>query len=167
MIGFSLEKFCIRAKIIFGKRVWSLVHTHAKKLSVSSNNKAIVISPKVSYIKAIDSYLIVSFIFVFGVLLEYVAVLMHSERKRMKARKKQNSSSKDYALAEMEIENFSANAAPNHTNTPLVSRSRSAHSLPPQRSPSSHSLPVRPVSSYSLPPKSVLRSSYPRQVSTE
>ncbi|XP_027047131.1 glycine receptor subunit alphaZ1-like [Pocillopora damicornis] len=119
--------------------------------------------PKVSYIKAIDSYLIVSFIFVFGVLLEYVAVLMHSERKRMKARKKQNSSSKDYALAEMEIENFSANAAPNHTNTPLVSRSRSAHSLPPQRSPSSYSLPVRPVSSYSLPPKSVLRSSYPRQ----
>ena len=40
---------------------------------------------QVSYIKAVDSYLIVSFIFVFGVLLEYVAVLMHSRHKKGKA----------------------------------------------------------------------------------
>ncbi|KAJ7391668.1 hypothetical protein OS493_017365 [Desmophyllum pertusum] len=111
--------------------------------------------PKVSYIKAIDSYLIVSFIFVFGVLLEYVAVLMHSERQRMKARKK-SLKSKDYSLAEMEIEAFNA------TNTSVLPRSRSSHSLPP-RSPSAHSLPARPPSSYSLPPKSVLRTSYTRQ----
>lgn len=113
---------------------------------------------QVSYIKAIDSYLIVSFIFVFGVLLEYVAVLMHSEKKRKKAIKR-SSTSKDYSLAEMEIEAFNA------IKTSVVPRSTSTHSLPPR--PPAHSLPARPSSSYSLPPKSVLRNSYPRQVRSE
>lgn len=81
MIGFSLEKFCICVKIIFGKRVWLFVYIYVKKLFVSSNNKVIVIFLKVFYIKVIDLYFIVFFIFVFGVLLEYVVVLMYSERK--------------------------------------------------------------------------------------
>lgn len=92
----------------------------------------------------------------FGVLLEYVAVLMHSEKKTKKA-KKRSSQSRDYSLAEMEIETFNA------TKSSVVPRTRSTHSLPP-RPQSTHSLPLRPSSSYSLPPKSVLRNSYPRQV---
>lgn len=91
----------------------------------------------------------------FGVLLEYVAVLMHSEKKAKKA--KTRLQPRDYSLAEMEIETSNA------TKSSAVPRSRSTHSLP-SRPQSAHSLPARPPSSYSLPPKSVLRNSYPRQV---
>ncbi|XP_031562308.1 gamma-aminobutyric acid receptor subunit beta-1-like [Actinia tenebrosa] len=61
--------------------------------------------PKVSYIKAIDCYLIVSFLFVFGVLLEYIAVLMHSQhnaKKKMKGKKIKS-------RAHLDIDGFAAN----------------------------------------------------------
>lgn len=58
---------------------------------------------QVSYIKAIDSYLIVSFVFVFGVMLEYIAVLMHNQGKSNRNNKKRKD--KKFCLAEMEVEN--------------------------------------------------------------
>lgn len=46
--------------------------------------------PKVSYIKAIDVYFIISFFFVFGAVGEYVIVRLHTERK-LKGPQKENS----------------------------------------------------------------------------
>lgn len=63
------------------------------------------INLQVSYIKAIDSYLIVSFLFVFGVLLEYIAVLMHSQhnvKKKMKGKKIKS-------RAHLDIDGYAAN----------------------------------------------------------
>ena len=81
---------------------------------------------------------------------------MHSERKKAKAAVKRLPS-KDYSMAELEIEAFNAR------NSTVVPRSHSSYSLPP-RPPSVQGLPPRSPSSHSLPHKSVLRNSYSRQV---
>ena len=95
----------------------------------------------------------------FGVLLEYVAVLMHSERKRANTTKKQKEA-KDYATAEMEI-GFS-NGNRNFVTCP-VNRSQSSYSLSPWPQ-STHGFPVRSPSTLCLPHKSVLKNSHSKQV---
>ena len=102
-----------------------------------------------------------SFIFVFGVLLEYVAVLMHSERKRANAANKQKEA-KNYAKAEMEIGVSNGNR--NSVTCP-VNRSQLSYSLPP-RPKSTHGFPVRSPSAHCLPHRSVLKNSHSRQVRT-
>ncbi|XP_020903215.1 glycine receptor subunit alpha-1 isoform X2 [Exaiptasia diaphana] len=52
--------------------------------------------PKVSYIKAIDLFFIVSFMFVFGAVLEYIAVILHSSMlEKQTERKKEKEKQED------------------------------------------------------------------------
>ena len=85
---------------------------------------------------------------------------MHSERKKPKE-VKERLPSKDYSMAEKEIEDFNAN----RNSAVRVHRSQSSYSLPP-RPKSTHGYPIRSPSSHSLPYKSVLRNSHSRQVRT-
>ncbi|XP_031562315.1 glycine receptor subunit alphaZ1-like [Actinia tenebrosa] len=70
-LSFWISKNAVAARIALG------VTTVLTIVTLNGSYRSTV--PKVSYIKALDLYLIVSLFFVFGAVLEYIAVLLHHD----------------------------------------------------------------------------------------
>eukprot|EP00794_Sanderia_malayensis_P003629 gene3629-4143_t len=86
-ISFCIPKESTAARVALGITSVLTITTILNMLNTSM--------PKVSYIKAVDWYLIVSFLFVFAVLIEYTLVLWLTDKERQQRRKRKRNVKKD------------------------------------------------------------------------
>jgi len=97
-ISFCIPKESTAARVALGITSVLTITTILNMLNTSM--------PKVSYIKAVDWYLIVSFIFVFAVLMEYTLVLWLTDKERQQQQKLKRAIKKDSLENEHNQENL-------------------------------------------------------------